>query len=46
MLLLVATAISAVMWFVERETALPHEALAIFAIVRLNATLGYNARSD
>jgi Ca2+-transporting ATPase len=41
MLLLVATAISAGMWFVERETALPYEALAIFAIVLLNATLGY-----
>jgi Ca2+-transporting ATPase len=40
-LLLVATAISAGLWFVERESALPYEALAIFAVVLLNALLGY-----
>jgi Ca2+-transporting ATPase len=40
-LLLVATAISAVLWLHERETALPYEAIAIFAVVLLNATLGY-----
>jgi Ca2+-transporting ATPase len=41
LLLLVATAISAILWFVERESALPYEALAIFAVVLLNAILGY-----
>ena len=40
-LLLVATAISAGLWVYERETALPYEALAIFAVVLLNAILGY-----
>ncbi len=40
-LLLVATAVSAVLWIYERETALPYEALAILAIVLLNATMGY-----
>jgi Ca2+-transporting ATPase len=40
-LLLVATAISAGLWFFERESALPYEALAIFAVVLLNALLGY-----
>ena len=40
-LLLVATAISALLWALERSTALPYEALAIFAVVLLNATLGY-----
>jgi Ca2+-transporting ATPase len=41
LLLLVATAISVVLWLVERDTALPYEAIAIFAVVLLNATLGY-----
>ena len=40
-LLLVATAISAVLWLYERDTALPFEAIAISAIVLLNAVIGY-----
>jgi P-type Ca2+ transporter type 2C len=40
-LLLVATAISAVLWAFEREAALPYEAVAILAVVLLNATMGY-----
>ena len=40
-LLLVATAISATLWFLERESALPYEAIAIFAVVVLNAFMGY-----
>ncbi len=40
-LLLIATAISTGLWVYERESALPYEALAIFAVVLLNATLGY-----
>jgi Ca2+-transporting ATPase len=40
-LLLVATAISAALWLIERDTALPYEALAILAIVLLNAVMGY-----
>ena len=40
-LLLVATAISLGLWFYERESALPYEALAIFAVVLLNAFMGY-----
>jgi Ca2+-transporting ATPase len=40
-LLLIATAISAVLWVLERAEALPYEAIAIFAVVLLNATLGY-----
>ena len=40
-LLLVATAISLALWFVERDAALPYEAIAIFAVVLLNATIGY-----
>src|SRR4051812_23921091 len=40
-LLLVATAVSAALWIYERETALPYEALAICAVVLLNATMGY-----
>ena len=40
-LLLVATAISAGLWVLERDTSLPYEALAIFAVVILNATMGY-----
>ena len=40
-LLLVATGISAGLWLYERESALPYEALAIFAVVLLNAILGY-----
>ena len=40
-LLLIATAISAVLWVVERESALPYEAIAILAVVLLNAVMGY-----
>jgi Ca2+-transporting ATPase len=40
-LLLVATAISAGLWVLERDTSLPYEALAIFTVVILNATMGY-----
>jgi Ca2+-transporting ATPase len=40
-LLLVATGISAGLWAYERDAALPYEALAILAVVLLNATLGY-----
>ncbi len=39
--LLVATAISAVLWIVERDSALPYEAIAIFAVVLLNAIIGF-----
>ena len=40
-LLLVATAISVALWIYERETSLPYEAIAILAVVLLNATMGY-----
>ncbi|HNX96040.1 MAG TPA: cation-translocating P-type ATPase [Candidatus Aminicenantes bacterium] len=40
-LLLVATAISTLLWIMEHETALPYEALAILAVVLLNATMGF-----
>jgi Ca2+-transporting ATPase len=40
-LLLVATSISAGLWLYEREAALPYEAIAIFAVVLLNAVMGY-----
>ena len=40
-LLLIATAISAALWFVERDAAWPYEAIAIFAVVLLNAVMGY-----
>ena len=40
-LLLVATAISTGLWLYERDSALPYEAIAIFAIVLLNAVMGY-----
>ncbi len=39
--LLVATAVSGALWFVERESALPYEAIAILAVVLLNAVIGY-----
>lgn len=41
LLLLVATVISAILWLVERDTALPYEAIAIFAVVFFNAVMGY-----
>src|SRR5690606_33828505 len=40
-LLLIATPISATLWAIERDTALPYEAIAIFAVVLLNAIMGY-----
>jgi P-type Ca2+ transporter type 2C len=40
-LLLIATLISAGLWLYERESALPYEAIAIFAVVLLNALMGY-----
>src|SRR5919112_248589 len=40
-LLLVATAVSVGLWAYERDSALPYEGLAIFAIVLLNGILGY-----
>jgi Ca2+-transporting ATPase len=40
-LLLAAALISAVLWLSERQSALPYEAIAIFAIVLLNALMGY-----
>jgi Ca2+-transporting ATPase len=40
-LLLVATGISAALWVYERDAALPYEAMAILAIVLLNAGMGY-----
>jgi len=43
--LLIATAISTVLWLVERESALPYEALVIFAVVLLNAVMGYVQQS-
>ena len=40
-LLLIATAVSAFLWLLERDAALPYEAIAIFAVVLLNAVMGY-----
>jgi len=40
-LLLVATAVSVALWIFERDTALPYESIAIFAIVLLNAAMGF-----
>ena len=40
-LLIIAAAISAGLWLYEREAALPYEAMAILAIVLLNALMGY-----
>src|SRR5262245_60380023 len=40
-LLLVATAVSAALWAFERDAALPYEAIAILAVVLLNAAMGY-----
>ncbi len=40
-LLIVAASISAGLWFYERDSVLPYEAIAIFAIVLLNAVMGY-----
>ncbi|HET9010624.1 MAG TPA: HAD-IC family P-type ATPase, partial [Gemmatimonadaceae bacterium] len=40
-LLLIATAISAGLWLYERDSPLPYEAIAISAVVLLNAIMGY-----
>ena len=40
-LLLIATAVSAALWVYERDAALPYEAIAIGAVVLLNALMGY-----
>lgn len=40
-LLLIASAISTGMWLYERQSALPYEAIAIVAIVLVNAMLGF-----
>ena len=40
-LLMIAGAVSAGLWLYERDAALPYEAIAIFAIVLLNALIGY-----
>lgn len=40
-LLLIATAISAGLWLYERDATLPYEAIAIFAVLLLNAVMGY-----
>jgi Ca2+-transporting ATPase len=44
-LLLIATLISAGLWVAEGASALPYEAIAIFAVVLLNAILGYVQQS-
>lgn len=44
-LLLIATLISAGLWLYERDSALPYEAIAIFAVVMLNAIMGYVQQS-
>ena len=40
-LLLIAAAISFALWLVERESALPYEAITILAVVLLNALMGF-----
>jgi len=40
-LLLIATAISAGLWLIQRDEPLPYEAIAILAVVLLNAVMGY-----
>ena len=45
LLLLAATAISAALWFHERSADLPYEAIAILAIVVLNAVIGFVQQS-
>jgi P-type Ca2+ transporter type 2C len=40
-LLLIAALISAGLWLYERQSALPYEAIAIFAIVLVNGLMGY-----
>ena len=40
-LLLIAAAVSLVVWIIERDETLPYESIVIFAIVLLNGVLGY-----
>ncbi len=40
-LLLIAAAISAALWLMQRDAPLPYEAIAILAVVVLNAIMGY-----
>jgi Ca2+-transporting ATPase len=40
-LLIIAGLISAGLWLYQRDSALPYEAIAVFAIVLLNAAMGY-----
>ena len=40
-LLLLATVVSVVVWLYERDAPLPYEAFAIFAVVLLNAVMGF-----
>ena len=44
-LLLIATVISAGLWLYERESVLPYEAIAIFAVVLFNAIMGHIQQS-
>ena len=44
-LLLIAALVSAGSWLYERDSAWPYEAVAIFAIVLLNAIIGYVQRA-
>jgi Ca2+-transporting ATPase len=44
-LLLIATGISFGLWAYERDVDLPYEAIAILAVVLLNATMGYVQQS-
>jgi Ca2+-transporting ATPase len=44
-LLLIAALISTGLWLYERESAWPYEAMAIFAVVLLNAVMGYIQQS-
>jgi Ca2+-transporting ATPase len=44
-LLLIATVVSTTLWVVEGDSALPYEAIAIFAVVVLNAVMGYVQRA-
>src|SRR5690606_35775508 len=44
-LLIVAGAVSAALWLYQRDSAMPYEAIAILAIVLLNAVMGYLQQS-
>ena len=40
-LLIIAAGVSALLWLYERDSAAPYEAIAILAVVALNAVMGY-----